>query len=74
MRLKKAKRTAGSMEATKLAETKIEGFDISDLLVRVAALEAKVAKLEMSVAVDGIYVDGSPDYVRDFVAEEKDKK
>lgn len=38
---------------------------------RVTKLEERIAHLEEGMAAEGVYLDGSPQYVREFVNNEK---
>lgn len=44
---------------------------IANLTNLVTELTARVTKLEQTNSVDGVYLDGVPDYVRMYVSEPK---
>lgn len=47
---------------------------INQLLLEIEALKIRVARLEVSGEDSGIYLEGSPDYVKDFYIASKIKE
>lgn len=44
---------------------------VAELTTRVTQLEQEVLKLKEGYSVEGVYLDGSPDYVKKFVNLDK---
>jgi len=48
--------------------------EVNDLIVKIAELDQRISKLESSGNLDGIYLDGVPENIREYIKEKKGDK
>lgn len=44
---------------------------VSNLTAQVTDLQERIKKLEQNISVDGIYLDGAPDYVKMYATADR---